>query len=190
MPGSKTVGQMFDTKLEPLRGWSGRGGLVTALEKVAPINTSQTNKIYAGSAMHMNSSQQFTLGRNNTLSTATAASLIFFAFADEDDPDINGQLGNIMGGYMMGFCCLGPFELESTQIADAQTFVLGSYLTTDDGSGGAGTGKLQTGTFGTDIICGIVSGVGEAADGTFVNAHGVSVVRFYTWFMTEHVSAD
>lgn len=189
MPGTRTdYGQMFDHELNPRKGWAGDRGL--CLEKTLPIASGQTYPIYSGSVVHINASNQFVLGRNATYSTTHKASVPLFAFANENDFDVNSDLGNIAGGVLMALCSLGDFELESTEVASAQTFVVGSYLTTDDGSGLAATGDIENGELGTDIICGIVSEAGGNTDGTFENDHGQNVVRFWTWFAPETLTAS
>jgi len=177
---------MFDHELNPRKGWVGDRGL--CLEKTLPIAT-QTNPVYAGCVVHVTSSNTFELGVLGTGTSTSTGSPPLFAFQNENDFDVNPDLGNIAGGVLMALSCLGDFELESTEIADSQTFAVGDYLTSDDGSGGSGTGAIQKGTLGTDIICGIVSEIdSDSADGTFTNEAGQSVVRFWTWFMPSEIS--
>ena len=130
------------------------------------------------------------LGTDTANSSLTVGRPPLFAFQNENDFDVNPDLGNIAGGVLMALSCLGDFELESTEIDSGQTFVVGNYLTADNGAAGGEDGKLKVGTLSTNPICGIVSETGSNSDGTFENEHGKDVVRFWTWFLPEQVDAS
>lgn len=184
MPGTRTdFGQMFDHELNPRFGWSGDRGL--ALEKTLPVGTNN-NKVFAGSVVFIDDGNVFKLGVP-TGTTVTRTRIPCFAFQNEDDFDVNPDLGNIAGGVLMALCALGTFELESTEFDPNQTYTTGTYLTAD--SGANATGQLAPGTLGTDTIVGIVSETGPNTDGSFENEHGENVIRFYTWFMPSNIAA-
>jgi hypothetical protein len=168
---------MFDHELNPRKGWG--PGSPGCLEKVLPIKASQTNDVSAGCVVYIDSNNEFVLG----VGTETTAQGYppLFAFQNQNDFDVNPDLGNIAGGVLMALSSLGAFELESTEFAASQTFTPGVYLTAD--SGGSATGALTPGTLGTDTICGVVSEAGLNSDLSFENEHGQDVVRFWTcWF--------
>lgn len=192
MPGTKTdFGQMFDHELNPRKGWSGDRGM--ALEKTLPIKAGLDNKVFAGSVVHIrrvSGFDSFVLGVEDTASTLSIGYPPLLAFQNEDDFDVNPDLGNIAGGVVMALSCLGSFELESTEIAANATFSTGSYLTADNANNGsAANGKIKGGALTTNTIIGIVSEQGDQADGSFENDHGQNVVRFWTWFLPVEVSA-
>jgi hypothetical protein len=185
MPGTKNdFGQMYDHELNPLKGWVGDRGM--ALEKVLPVSGGN-NEVYAGCVVHVNSSNQFQLGVVET-NVLTYCRVPCFAFQNESDFDVNSDLGNISGGYLMALCCLGDFELESTEFATGQTYVPGTYLTADD-AGANATGELTPGTLSTHVIVGIVSQTGSNSNGSFPNEHGQNFLRFWTWFLPETIEA-
>lgn len=188
MPGTRTdYGQMYDHELNPRKGWSGDRGSV--LEKALPVKSGQTYKVYAGCVGYMDTSNYFVLGVNATASNSTCA-VPFFAFQNQDDFDVNPDLGNTAGGTVMCLCGLGDFELESTEVASGETFTVGTYLTSTDGTSYGSQGQLKAGTLGTDVIVGIVSEKGSNSDGTFENEHGQDWVRFWTWFMPDTFSSS
>lgn len=187
MPGTRNdYGQMYDHELNPRKGWSGDRGM--ALEKALPIKATLTNTVYAGCVVHIDDNNQFKLGLHAT-SSLTQTRVPLFAFQNENDPDVNPDLGNIAGGRLMALCALGDFELESTEFVTtgSPSYLPGKYLTSDDGSGDAATGKIQLATMKTHVVCGIISETGSNANGSFENEHGQNVIRFWTWFLPETV---
>lgn len=190
MPGTRNdFGQMFDHELNPRKGWSGDRGM--ALEKTLPISNN-TNKVSAGAVVYIDDNGEFKLGVPSTAVTGlTQGKPPLFAFQNENDFDVNPDLGNIAGGVLMALSCLGSFELESTEYDSVQTYLPGTYLTADDGSAtpSAASGQLTVGALTTDIICGIVSEIGSNADGSFENDHGQNIVRFWTWYCPAEIDA-
>lgn len=182
MPGTNnSYGQMFDQELNPRKGWG--PGSPGCLEKVLEIKSGETG-IYAGSVGYIDSNNDFVLGVASD-SSLTIARPPLIAFQNQTDFDVNPDLGNIAGGTIMALSCLGDFELESTQITAAQTFLTGSYLTADS------SGNIKTGSLGTDIILGIVSEIDSTTtDGSFENEHGQDVVRFWTYFAPSELTAS
>lgn len=180
MPGTRNdFGQMYDHELNPKKGWG--PGSPNSLEKVLSIKTGETG-IYAGSAVYIDSNNQFVLGAGTESTTQGYPPL--FAFQSQNDFDVNPDLGNIAGGVLMALSCLGCFELETTEISASQSFSAGKFLTphTD--------GTLKTGTLGTNIICGIVSEKGSNSDGSFENEHGQDIVRFWTCYFPSALTAS
>lgn len=181
MPGTRNdYGQMYDHELNPRKGWG--PGSPGCLEKALAIKSGETG-IYAGSAVYIDSNNLFVLGSGSETTTQGYPPL--FAFQNQDDFDVNPDLGNIAGGVLMALSCLGAFELETTEIGSSQTFVSGAYLTPDS------DGTLITGTLGTHTICGAVSEKGSNSDGSFENEHGQDMVRFWTcWFPSALTASD
>ena len=180
MPGTRNdFGQMYDHELNPRKGWG--PGSPGCLEKALAIASGETG-IYAGSAVHIDASNQYKLGSETETTTQGYPPL--FAFQGQDDFDVNPDLGNVAGGVLMALSCLGTFELETTELTASQTFVPGAYLTPD------ASGDLGTGTMGTDTICGIVSEIGSNSDGSFENEHGQDVVRFWTCYFPSTLTAS
>lgn len=180
MPGTRTdYGQSYDHMLDPKVGWALNSGL--ALEKALPIASGLTNTVKAGAVVHIAATNVWKPGIHdvNSLSETRVPA---FAFQNENDFDVNGDLGNTMGGRLMALVALGAFELESTEFKTDDTYAVGKYLTSDDGSGVAGTGQIKLGALGTNTVVGIISEAGDNANGSFTNAHGVDVIRFYSWF--------
>ncbi len=186
MPGTKNdYGQMFDHELNPRKGWAGDRGM--ALEKVLPVASGGDNEVFAGCVVTITSGNQFALGVDAT-GLVAHCQVPCFAFQNESDFDVNPDLGNIAGGALMALCVLGDFELESTEFDSAQTYVPGSYLT-GDAVGAAATGEITLGALTTDVIIGIISETGSNANGSFENEHGQNVIRFWTWFLPDTVTA-
>lgn len=186
MPGTRTdFGQMYDHELNPYRGWSGDRGVV--LEKALAISDENSNKIYAGCCVYVDPNNKFRLGIRDTGSTASTR-VPCFAFQNEDDFDVNSDLGNISGGVLMALCALGDFELETTQFdtGSGEDYTPGTLLTATaaDAEGGANSsdGNLLPGDIGTDPIVGIISEQGTNSDHSFENEHGQNVIRFWSWF--------
>lgn len=188
MPGTRTdYGQVYDHVLNPLKGWS--TGLDLTLEKSLPIFDGLDNKVYRGCVMHIATGNTWKLGTHAT-GSLTRTRVPGFAMANEDDPDVNPNLGNTAGGSLMGLVALGDFELESTEFDANGSYDVGIYLKGDDGSGVAAAGELAPGTLGTHVIVGIISEVGEQSNGSFEAEHGQTVIRFFTYFVPETVDAS
>jgi hypothetical protein len=179
MPGTRNdYGQMYDHALNPRKGWG--PSTPGALEKALPIESSQTG-IYAGSAVYVNTDNEFVLGVGSE--STTQGYPPYFAFQGQNSFDVNPDLGNVAGGVLMALSCLGCFELETTEVKASESFNAGKFLTphTD--------GTLKVGTVGTSVICGIVSETGPNTDGTFENEHGQDVLRFHTYYLPSALAA-
>jgi len=184
MPGTRTdYGQVYDHTLNARKGWA--LGLDLPLEKALPIASGLSNRVYRGRVVHIDSNT-YKLGVNNANSTSRCR-IPAFAFANENDPDVNPNLGNISGGVLNALLAIGTFELESTEFDANGTYDCGSYLTSDDGSGSSGTGVIKTGALATDTIVGIISEKGEQANGSFEGEHGQKLIRFVTWFLPSKI---
>ena len=166
-----TPPQMFDRRLNPLKGWPSP----YALDKAkAVVNAAAEQGIKAGMVIHIDpTTNKFKRGLPGKFVPIFA----FNGFADfdamgGDDGNIN-NFGNMKG--LSGLVGLGSYELQSTE------FVTGTYppntpLTVSNVAD-ATQGQLKAGTFYTDNIVGVVS------DGVVTNAAGRSVVTFWSYFL-------
>lgn len=191
MPGTNTnYGQMYDHTLEVRHGWSGDRGSV--LQKMLPVSSANSNLVYGGCVVNIGTDNTFHLGVNATNSLANCR-VPCFAFPNENDFDVNSDYGNIAGGTLLALCALGDFEMESTEFdsGSGEDYTAGVYLTAtaEDGPPNTSDGKLKPGTFGTDVIVGIVSESGTNSDHSFTNENGQGYIRFFSWFMPDTVSA-
>lgn len=191
MPGTyNSYGQMFDHELNPRKGWSGDRSL--ALEKtlpVAAVGTRGSNRaIYAGCALEVYGNTFYFAGEHTEDHDTLFPPL--FAFQNENDFDVNPDLGNIGGGVIMALSCLGSFELETTEVSGSSGYLCGKPLAAADHSSDTLAGKLKVGVLGVDTICGIVSEQYDGSGTPFTNEHGKSVVRFWTWYCPKIVDTE
>lgn len=191
MPGTRTdYGQMFDHELNIVKGWVGDRGQV--LEVPLPISEANTNKILAGSVVNIGTGNVFRLGVNEAIQTTSRGSVPCISFKNEDDFDVNSDLGNASGGVIMALCCLGDFEMQSTEFDDQGDYYPGTYLTSDhDSNSGTNTatGVLKPGVISTDTLVGIISVRGTNSNGSHPTEFGTSFIQFFTWFLPATVAA-
>jgi hypothetical protein len=164
-----SANEMFVNRLNALKAWPSQ----TALDKSLPVATGQTG-IVAGSVIHMDpTAKAFKLG-------SVAGAMPMFAWVGQAENDAIGggaanisSYGNQKG--VTGLVATGGFELETTEfVASGNTFAPNTPLTP---ATGGDLGKVTEGVYYTNDICGIVS------NGKTTNAHNVSVVAFWTYFL-------
>ncbi len=161
MPGTLVPAQMFDHELNPTKGWPSP----YAVDKAATAATGVT-AIFAGTGVSLDpSTNQLVLG------FATAGAMAMFAFQNQDDFDVNGDVGNIIGNNINCLVACGAYELETTEY-EGSDFPPQLPLTLNPS-----TGKVVAasgGISGTDDVAGVVSD-----HGPILNAYGKNVVRFW-----------
>jgi hypothetical protein len=167
-----TPAQMYDHRLNPLKGWPSP----YALDKANAVGSATEEQgIRAGMVMHIDAATQlFKRGLpGNQVPIFAWNDYVHFDAMGGDDGNISLQ-GNMKG--MSGLVALGAYELQTTEFVTGQTYSANTPLTvqnaaTDD------LGKVMPGNFYADAICGIVS------DGQSTNANGSSVVAFWSYFL-------
>ena len=167
MPGTITPAQMFDHELGGLKGWPSP----YALDKRAQAITGAEG-IAAGMGVYLDP----TTGK--AVRGAVNGSMPLFAFQGQNDFDVNGDVGNIISGYLNTLVATGAYELETTEFVSPDTYNLNDVLTVSNVSDST-RGKLKKTTLSsTDMIVGVVS---EA--GPITNSNGKGVIRFWPVYM-------
>ena len=166
-----TPKQMFDNRLNALKGWPSQ----YALDKSLPIADGEVG-IVSGKVLHVDpTTGSFKLGLPGN-------EMPVFCWTSADDFDaIGGDDGNIsLYGNKKGtngLVATGSYELSTTEFVTG-TYLPNTPLAVDDGATvAADKGSVKPGAFYTDAVCGIVS------DGQSNNAHGKAVVAFWSYFL-------
>lgn len=176
MPGTLTPAQMYDHTIIELSGRS----TMHALDFSAPVNSSVSEVVDAGSVMTLDSSGNFVkgLGWADPAATATSshnAPMAIFMIQGTNEFDANSDIGNMSGGVQSGLVASGGYEIQTTE------YVSGTYYPNDTltFATGASRGKvtLSGNAYSLSHLVGIVSRVPAA------NADGVSVISFWSVFM-------
>jgi hypothetical protein len=165
-----TPSQMYDHKLNPLKGWPSP----YAIDKAAPVATGET-KLINGRVAHLDSvNGAFVAGLGGNYMP------IFVWHGQTMFDTLGGDTGNISlygnGKGVNGLVATGAYELQTTEFITGETYAPNTPLTSEDDVA-ADVGKIKPGVFFTDTICGVVS------DGKSVNALGVEVVTFWSYFL-------
>ena len=167
-----TPPQMFDRRLNPLKGWPSP----YALDKSKEVgNATAEQGIKAGMVIHIDpTTAKFKRG-------LPGVEMPIFAFNGFTDFDTQGGddgnislYGNKKG--LSGLVGCGPFELSSTEFVAGQQYPANQPLTVQNAAT-ADQGKVMPGVFYTNTIVGVVS------DGQSTNAAGRSVVSFWSYFL-------
>lgn len=165
MPGTIVPAQMFDHMLDPKKGWPSP----YAVDKAAPPDTGVTG-IQAGTGVSLNPANG-----NLVKGFSIAGAMAMWAFQNQNDFDVNGDVGNIISGNINCLVACGAYELETTEYTGV-SFAPQDPLTLD---GTTGHIKAASGGItGTDDVCGVVSEIGPVP-----NAYGKNVVRFWPVYM-------
>jgi len=205
MPGQ--VAQMYDEALDAVKGWFH----LSALDKSAKLNAdllASATEVPAGRVAILNDVGEFVINRSSTgtsvVSNGGTAMPIFLwngskhadVYNDGVSPvsDLTNWIAISPTGIMSGLVATGGYELQTTEFDTAQTYVVNDLLTA-----ASTTGILsnQSNTQYTHWICGVCSThVGGEADGLAdtvqvalpgspegVNAHGVAVLTFWSYFL-------
>lgn len=162
--------QMYEHKLNPLKGWPSP----YALDKAAPMAAGETTLIN-GRVAHLdpvNGAFASGLGGNNMPIFIWHGQAMFDALGADDG---NMSLyGNKKG--VNGLVATGGYELQTTEFVTAETYTPNTPLTAVE-TANTEKGKITPGAFYDDVICGIVS------DGKSTNALGIEVVSFWSYFL-------
>lgn len=172
---------MYEHGLDVAKGWFEPA----ALDFAAPLSANVTFEVPAGRVMHVNDAGELETG-------VGATDMGIFLLNGSEDYDVSNPgttpAGNFMHqaiapkGVMSGLVAKGPYEIESTEFDDNQTYGAGDLLTaavanttlatggvlTNAGSGGGGDVEQFV-----DPVCGVVS------RGRFINSHGIPVLAFW-----------
>jgi hypothetical protein len=165
-----TPAQMYDHKLNPLKGWPSP----YALDKAAPVADGEEGIIW-GKVGHLDPvDAKFRVGLNgNNMPIFFWRSESHFDAMGGDDGNIS-LYGNMKG--VSGLVATGSYELQTTEFEAGQTYNPNTPLTAVEAAGDD-KGKITPGAFYTDTVCGVVS------DGQSVNAHKRAVVSFWSYFL-------
>ena len=168
--------QMTAETLNALKGWPSPH----ALDFPGRLDSAITERVPAGSVVHLNSAGNFAMG------VGSNSVMPMFIFQDSDDPDVTNpapdpstQRGAFVPvsptGVLMALVATGAYELTSTNFKTGQTYNPNTPLTAPTGndptSGDAG--QLEPGTLYTDMIVGLVS------RGVVDNGYGFSALAFW-----------
>jgi hypothetical protein len=166
---------MFDHMLNPAKGWPSP----TALDFRAKASPAVLWDMVSGLGCHLNPSGLLEPGIVNT-------QMGLFPFQGVNELDVNnaqstGQWIPINpSGNIMELVAKGPYELETTEFDQAQTYVPNQPLRAPTGLTAAAPGGALTNqgiVIGTNAICGVVS------RGTFRNSYGKPALAFWpVWF--------
>ena len=171
MPGTLVPGQMFDHELNAVKGWPSPYAVD---HRIQPYNSSEG--ILPGMVVHKDPATS----RAIRGLTAATTQMPLFAFQGQNDFDVNGDVGNIIGGWLNTLVAIGSYELESTEFESPVTYDVNDPLTSPvHAVSSTLKGKLvKTVLCADEIICGIVS-----EKGPLTNDFGKQVVRFWPVFI-------
>lgn len=177
--------QMFESFLDPIKGWFSPESLHTVAKKAAAV----TFDIPAGRCVSLNSSGEFITG-------IATKRMGMFLFQGSDALDVTNPSGTtakgtfvsqpiLPNGAMMALVAAGAYELSTTEYDRAQTYVVNDYLSagnadTNSVTGGLLTNKNTGGTAlvaGTHPICGCVSKINTR------NEYGIQTIEFWPVYM-------
>lgn len=186
---------MFEHGLDPKKGWF----QMHALDYQAKLSDNVTFDLPAGRTCHINSVGEYETGVG--ASGATSCRMPIYLFSGSVDFDVQNPGTTASGlfmhqavgpeGNMLGLVATGGYQLETTEFIAEADSTLGAYapnqpLTAATANTTLATGGMITNT-GTgsgnkvqqfvNPICGIV------AKGVLTNAHGVSVLNFWSYFL-------
>lgn len=168
MPGTIVPAQSFDHQLDGRKGWPSP----YALDKTVQADTLVTG-IAAGMGLYLDSVSG--LAKRGHVNGVMA----LFAFQNQNDFDVNGDVGNTIGNNINTLVATGAYELETTEFVGV-AFAPNDVLSIENGAG-VDQGKLRLAVGGLAGAEGIVGVVSEA--GPDSNEHGVSVLRFWPVYL-------
>jgi hypothetical protein len=162
---------MFDHELNPRKGWPSPYAVDHRIQA-----DSAAEGILAGMVVHKDP----TSGKAIRGLTALSSEMPLFVFQGQDEFDVNGDVGNIIGGWMNTLVAIGSYELQTTEFVSPATYNINDPLTSVvHAVSPTDKGKVQKTTLGSnDVICGIVSETGPVA-----NDHGKEFVTFWPVFI-------
>lgn len=174
-PRVSTITQMFERRLNPVKGWPNP----YALDKFAETTAGQGIK--AGMVCHLDSNKKFArgLGGNN---------MPIWMWNSDTDFDTSGvDAGNFnlvgTGKGLSGLVGVGPYEFQTTEFVTSEVYAPNTPLTVEEDVADD-VGKVKPGNYYQDPIVGIVS------DGQLINSHAVAVVQCWAYYLPAISSTD
>jgi len=173
--------QMTSETLNALKGWP----QMSAVDFEAKLNANITDRVPAGSVVSLNADLEFVLG----VDSSTTNPMPMFTFFASDSPVVSNYGGNPSttkgvwvpispSGNMLALVAVGAYELVSTNFKTGVTYAPNSKLTSPmTASSGHVPGRLEPGTLGTNVICGVVS------RGVVDNGYGHDALAFWPVFL-------
>jgi len=155
---------MFDHELNPLKGWPSP----YAVDKRVQIDPSVVTPTRAGQVLYIDPVS----GKAKPGTIAGAMAL--FAFQNQNDFDVNGDVGNIISNWVNCLVAKGAYELEDTEF-------VGVSFAPNDPLGVDASGNLIAlvgGLAGANNCVGVISEAGPA-----VNSFSKNVIRFWPVFL-------
>lgn len=199
MPGP--IGQMFEQKLEPLKGWHADLNALDKSAKLAASILATTVDVPAGRVVHINDDNEFELGGSGN-------QMPLYLWQNRYKPDVaNDGTSPITGfrhwvgigpdGTMHGLVATGGFEVQSTEFDKDQTYANNDLLTANADGLLTNEGSVLSKVVPLlDWVCGVCSpfenkdnqseglGIYPASVGPRgVNAQGVEMLTFWTYFL-------
>jgi len=168
-----TPTKMYEHRLNVIKGWWNMNNL----DKALPVADGETG-IKAGMVCYVDPS-------TTTFKRGLPGNQVpVFIYQDQDHYSALGGDSANMASYgvggngkgIAGMPAIHPAEIETAEFVAGGSYVPNTPLTVEN-TVGDDQGKVKVGVFYTDTICAVVS------DGTATNAHGVSVVRAWTYFL-------
>ena len=156
MPGTMTPGQVFDHRLELVKG----NRLSSNLDKTLGVED-QTTGIVRGRALKLSANDLWQRGIDDVGMTC-------FAMQGQNDFDTNGDVGNIQSNVVGALVAIGAYEFETSEFVDAD-------YAPNDALTATAAGLLTAGTVYVDPICGVVS------DGVVNYEQGVGLTSLRFW---------
>lgn len=167
-----TPNQMFDHRLNPIKGWPSP----YALDKAKEVGQATAEQgVRAGMVIHIDAvTGKFMRGLPGNQVPIFAWN-DFLAFDAQGADNGNTALyGNMKG--LSGLVALGAYELQTTEFVAGNHYHPNTALTVENGAG-ADLGKVKPGQYYVDTVVGVVS------DGKSTNVQGVDVVTFWSYFL-------
>jgi hypothetical protein len=191
MPGQ--VSQMFERALDAVKGWFH----LSALDKSAKLSSTLLGMttVPAGRVAVLNDAGEFVLNRTTITNTGTAMPIFLWNGSDHSDvyndgtssvTDVVHWYGISPTGVMSGLVATGGYELQTTEFDSTQAYVANDLLTASTAGVLTNASAVQY----TNWICGVASWHVNADNQTAAatspvgtNAHGVSTLTFWTYFL-------
>jgi hypothetical protein len=163
--------QMFDRRLNPIKGWPSP----YALDKAGKVSDAAADQgIVAGMVMHIDPTtglfKRGLPGKQVPVFAWNGFANFDTMGADEGNISLYGNMKGVSG--LVG---LGSYELQTTEFL-TDTYAPNTPLTVENGAT-VDQGKVKPGAFYTNTIVGVVS------DGLSKNAHGRDIVTFWSYFL-------
>lgn len=176
MPGTLTPQQMFNHTLDAIKGW---GTDMHVVDKRGTLSTEEDLPTYQGMCVHLDP----TTGKMKK--GCPNGSMPMWLMNNENDFDVNGDIGSIQSLILNALVAIGAYELQTTEFVTGQTYVPGVQLTSPV-EPDANAGKVEpTLIDSTDMIVGVVSdnsnngSLNPSTALPFTNEFGKNVINFW-----------